>query len=415
MDPRIGFTAYTDVPSAIIVAITVLIVSDGVGAARRGASEVATGWFAWAGLLSLTLILLRTTNLVLVGAIDAGGGLLLVLFAAGSPRLWTRWALLLIVPAAVGELAWEAHLWAARIAPDISPRPLCLWDWSAPVTVARAFVLDRLAGNPLGGGAALGFVVLAIVGGVMVWRRLDGDDDGNLPPPRVALSLTAIVGVCFVGFLAWTYVAVFSREEVAAAASLWRYLSELGPMLVSTGSCVALGLLAERHWNAPAAFAAAGLGVCLLMLLPFAGRDYYRLDCRLPDVAAARAAIAELRPALEPLGAPALNPSRVAVVNPTMGDWMAYAMAFDLRWPASGQFVHFRVKNEPLADTEIWAWDHGFDALLDFTPLDRAALRARARIPAVSLLGRPAAKGDKWLILATTRPRPLPSCSTWGN
>ena len=96
-----------------------------------------------------------------------------------------------------------------------------------------------------------------------------------------------------------------------------------------------------------------------------------------------------------------------------MGDWMAYALAFDMRWPDSGEVVRFRVKDEPLAATEAWAWDQGLEALFDLRPLDRAALRAQSTIPAVSLLARPAAKGDPWPVLTATRPRPLPVCSAW--
>ena len=241
VDPRIAFTAYTDTPSAVIIALAVLVTAYGIGAARRDAADVAAGWFAWAGLLSLTLVLLRTTNLVLVVALDGGGGLLLLSLRAGSPRLWLRWALLLTAPAAMGVPVWQLLLSLARIGPDIAPRPLAAWDWLAPLTVARALFLDRLTGNPLLGGAALGLAAVALVGGAAVWRHLDIAGDDALPPARIVVVLTAIVGACFVGFLAWTYIAVFSAEEVAAAASLWRYLSELGPMdLWLTGCCVIL-------------------------------------------------------------------------------------------------------------------------------------------------------------------------------
>jgi hypothetical protein len=68
------------------------------------------------------------------------------------------------------------------------------------------------------------------------------------------------------------------------------------------------------------------------------------------------------------------------------------------------------VQDEPLSDTEAWAWEQGLDALLDFRPLDRTALREQSSIPSVFLLGRPAAKGDAWPVLAKIEPRPLPRC-----
>ena len=413
MDPRIAFTAYTDTPSGLVVALAVLAASYGIGAARRGDDGTAASWFGWTGLLSLTLILLRQTNLVLIAAIAFGCGLLLLRYKTGSPRLWLRWAALLLAPPVIGAVVWQAHLWQARIGPDISPKPLAEWDWSAPLRVARSFFIDRLAGNPLIGGAALVVGVAALIAGPLLWRRLSGDGEINLPPPRVALVLTAIVGACFVVFLAWSYVAVFGAAEVLAAASLWRYLSELGPMLVLAGCCLVLRLFPRHQWSFPQAAVSAGVGFILLMLLPFVGRGYYRLDCRFPDVVAARAAVAELRAALEPFAPVAGKPARVAVVNPTMGDWLGYAMAFDLRWPVAAEFLRFRVKNEPLAATEAWAWDQGADALLDLTPLDRTALRAQGSVPALSLLGRPAAKGDPWRVVTTTSARPLPPCQTW--
>jgi hypothetical protein len=411
VDPRISFTSYTDTPTAITLAIVGLVACYGIAAARRGDNGIATSWFAWTGLLSLTLILLRTTNLVLIAAIVGGCAALLVSLRAGSVRLWIRWAFLLIVPAAVGDLIWMTYLRIAGIGPDISPRPLSLWNWAAPSTVAKAFFFDRLGGNRFVGEAALGLVVLALIIGLLVWRRADKVADGSLPPPRLIVALTAIVGVCFALFLTWVYIAVFSDEEVASAASLWRYLTELGPLVVVAVCCTVLTPVAKRQWNERLIYAAAILGVVSLTLLPLVGRRYYDLDCRFPDIVAARKAITELRLDLEPFAHSATSMARVAVVNPTVGDWMAYALAFDMRWPASDRLVQFRVKNEPLAETENWAWDHGLDALLDFRSLDRTALHAQSTIPAVSLLGRPAAKGGEWKVLATTKPRPRPICS----
>jgi hypothetical protein len=188
MDPRIGFTAYTDGPSAIVIAMAVLAAAFGLGAARRGAERAASGWFAWAGLLSLTLILLRQTNLVLVAALSGGCGLLLLVLRAGTARLRLRWALLLIAPPAIGGLVWQAHLWAARIGPDISPRPVGSWDWTAPLTVFRAFILDRLAGNPLLGGGAMVIAAIVGVGGLIAWHRLDADEDPDRPPARLVVA-----------------------------------------------------------------------------------------------------------------------------------------------------------------------------------------------------------------------------------
>ena len=150
----------------------------------------------------------------------------------------------------------------------------------------------------------------------------------------------------------------------------------------------------------------------MVLALPVVGRNYYGLACRYPDVIAARLAGAQLTTALQDFRTDGSDTApRVAVVNATMGDWMAYAIAFDLRWPASDKLVHFRRQAETLADTEAWAWDQGLLALIDFRPIDRASLFANRTVPAVSLLGRPAARGDEWKVLAMTDPQPLPACS----
>lgn len=413
IDPRIAFTAYADTPSALVLALAVLCAAYGIGAAHRDADRTAGAWFAWTGLLSLTLVLLRTTNLVLVVA-TIGGSLLLMLGNA-PPKFWVRFGLLLTAPPVAGMAAWSAHLHAARIGPDITPRPMALWDWSAPWGVLRAFFGDRLAAHPLVGTAAALLAVAAMIGGIVVWRRLDAAPDEGLPPARVIAALSAMIGGGFVVFLAWAYMAVFSSQEVANAASLWRYLGELGPMLVLAAVAAVMSVLPRLRWRLPQAVAIAAIGILLLVALPLVGQSFYRLDCRFPDVAAARAAITALRPALEPFAAPAPHPSRIAVVHPAMGDWMAYALAFDMRWPASNQLVRYRAHDEPLSDTEAWAWDQGLEALLDFRALDRAALRERAEVPPVFLLLRPAAKADAWTILAETRPRPLPRCEAWGR
>jgi len=412
-DPRVGLTALTDMPSGVVLAVAGLVASLGIGAARRGRRAVAASWFAWGGLLSLTLVMLRTTNLVLVAAIGLACIVLLSAARIRPSRAMALWAALLIGPCLVGLLVWHAYLSVAGIGPDIAPRDLTAWDWTAPVTVARAFLLDRLLGQPLLGVGALGCVAVTLLGGVILWQRLDDPGTEDRPSPRLLLGLTAIVGLLFILFLAWSYMAVFSAEEVARAASLWRYLTELGPLILLAAGSAALSLLPQgptAPWRRRV-LASAGIGACILtLLLPVVGRRYYGLDCRYPDVVAARDVAGALRTALGSIRSDGAVP-RVVIVHPTMGDWMAFAIAFDLRWPDSDRLVLFRKTEAPLSETERWAWDNGYDAVLDLTPLDRAALTARPIVPAVTLFGRPEARGETWRSLAVTAPQPLSSCA----
>lgn len=416
-DPRIGFTALTDMPTAVVLALLGLVTSLGIGAAVRGERGGATSWFAWAGLLSLTLVMLRTTNLVLVAAIGFACLVLLLAARVRAFRTMAAWAALLIGPSFVGLLVWHVYLAMAGIGPDMAARAVSAWDWTAPVTVARAFLLDRLLGQPLLGAGALVCVVLALGAGALLWRRLDDRGTEDRPSPRLLLGVTAIVVGIFVLFLAWSYIAVFSAEEVARAAALWRYLSELGPLILLAVAAAALGLRRSgpsRGGRRPV-LAIVGVGACVLtLLLPVVGRRYYRLDERYPDVIAARTVASVLRANLAAIRSDGAVP-RVVIVHPTMGDWMAFAIAFDLGWPDSDRLVLFRRTDAPLSETERWAWDRGYDAVLDLSPLDRAALTATPIVPAVTLLGRPDTPDAAWRPLATTVPQPLATAALGGG
>jgi hypothetical protein len=438
VDPRFTFSAYTDTPSGIVAGVAALLACRGVDAARRGASHATDTWFAWAGLLLLTLVLLRTTNLVLAAAIVLACGAIILVLRVGDLRARVRWALLLVVPASIGELVWQAYKYAAGIPAELSPMPLAEWNWSAPVTLARALFLDRLAGNPAAGAAAVGLVALVIAGAIIVWfRPVRGATDDDRSSARIVAAMTAIICICFTCFILWAYIAVIQRKDTAIAISLWRYMSQLGPLVVLAGFCMAIALVPRGPLGKSVNFTTLIVAVICLVLLPVVGRAYYRLDCRFPDVVAAREAVDQMRPALAALRASAPRPAWVAVVNPAAGDWMAWAAAFDLRWVMNsgsqwgskserGAFdlndgpwltpdahMGYRVETEPLRDTEDWAWDQRIDGLLDFRALDRFALTRISNIPSVSLLGRPTAKGDAWPVLATTISTASPRCAIW--
>lgn len=57
-------------------------------------------------------------------------------------------AIALAVPV-TGFLIWRLHLAVQGIGPDMAPRAVADWAWSAPVTVMRALLVDRLANNPV--------------------------------------------------------------------------------------------------------------------------------------------------------------------------------------------------------------------------------------------------------------------------
>ncbi len=278
-DPRITLSAYADLPSGLVLALLVL------AARERQTARLALG--------ALMLVMLRETNIVFV--------LALALSRTRAPAL--------LAGAAAGLLPWRLYVWRAGFAPAMAARPMEAWDWSAPVEVLRVLLTDRLAGNPLLGGAAL---VMLAAGAALAWR-LARDPDWR----RLA-GLAALVAVAWIGFLAWAYAAVFVRVEVANAASTWRYAGQLGPL--------AMLLLAQAapttRWHGAAVAGALAVALLAVQLLP---RCYWRLDCRYPDVMAVRE-IASRHGAL-------IGREPLALLHPAEPGWYAVIVDYTLRRP----------------------------------------------------------------------------------
>lgn len=410
-DPRIALTSYTDAPTGLLLAVAGITSAAGIGAGRAGSSAEADGWFARGGLCCAALVMLRTTNVVLVGALGLACAALTFTGRWENPRRPCRWAALFALPSLVGLGVWHYYLTVARIGPDLMFRPLASWDWGGPITVARSLFIGRLLDNPWRGGLAALLACVAL--GVFVRsRHLVARHGARTIPPGALLGIVAIVSGCFVVFLAVAYMGYFSGAEVAQAASAWRYLTELGPLLLA--GLTALAAVLAYAWSvrrAPLTVRVIGVAAVITTLsLPILARRYYALDCRYPDVIAARLATAQLAPQLDKFAPTANSQRRLAVVHPTMGDWMAHAIAYDLRWPVIDRSIEYRTGSGDARSAEQWAWDTGADALLDLTPLDRDALAAGATVPSVTLVARPASHDERWARLAVTAPRSLPPC-----
>jgi hypothetical protein len=208
------------------------------------------------------------------------------------------------------------------------------------------------------------------------------------------------------------YVGFFSPQEVAQAGSTWRYLSELGPLLLAALVATIAGLAARSPWRVPRAAMStvALLAGVLTLALPLVARGYYALDCRYPDVVATRLIAAELAGPLAEFAPSATRQRRLAVVHPSMGDWMAHAIAYDLGWPSIDRSIRYRMIASDSRSAAQWAWDEGADALLDLSALDRSVLASTGTVPGVALLARPARRDAPWRLVATTAARPLPRC-----
>lgn len=303
-DPRIAITTYSDTPTALLLAGT-------VHALWRAMDDTPErpDWLWRAGFTVLALVQLRETNLGLVAGLAAAAALT-------AFRLYRRpgtgfslagampAALLVLGPGVAALVLWRLHLTGAAIGPDMAPRPFAAWDWSAPGVVLRALLFDRLANNPLMGGAAAALALLFPIGVIAVWLR------GRTGDKAILLLLAGLAGAQ-AALLGFAYIAVFSREEVEAASSAWRYAGQVGPSVLLAMAILAGGRGGPRRLPAVAGSAPAGLAaIALVLAVQTAGRDRWRLECSYAGTVAMRTMTAELLAGLSPA-------TVVAVHHPT--------------------------------------------------------------------------------------------------
>ncbi|HRQ82661.1 MAG TPA: hypothetical protein PKZ97_16230, partial [Azospirillaceae bacterium] len=286
-DPRIAITTYTDTPTGLLLAGAVFALW------RGGTTDQAAArgdWYWWAGLVFAALAQLRETNIALIGGLSALALVPTLVAAAAAPdnkfgavmRAALSDGLRLLGPAAAALILWRLHLAAEGIGPDMAPRPWADWDWSAPLVVLRVLLLDRLGNNLLFGGIALAAALLLPIAAALAWRRCS-------PAVRWLLALVAGLGLGQTALLTFAYTAVFTREEVEAAASAWRYAGQLGPAALLATAVVIGGVrfggIGEarlprglRQSAKTSIFWPIGV-IAVVFAAQAAGRDRWRLEC----------------------------------------------------------------------------------------------------------------------------------------
>lgn len=147
--------------------------------------------------------------------------------------------------------------------------------------------LHQCVGNWVTGVAAIVVGLAVGVAGVTGWRR--GAD-----ATRWLLLIVAMIALAQVALLAFSYIAVFTSQEVEHASSAWRYVSHLGPlMLLTAGQVVAWQRpkLPARVLSARAGLPLA-LAAAIFLQALFAAR--WRIDCTYPHVRPGYDALASL-------------------------------------------------------------------------------------------------------------------------
>jgi hypothetical protein len=342
-DPRLALSAYNDTTTGFVVAIC-------VATSWRALDEPTPRWLTYAAAAAIVLILLRETNLVLVVALAAG------VLACRRPRI----AIIITLPAFVAFALWRVYVMRAGWSQTMTVQPFAEWDWSAPFLLLRGLFGDRLANNPvLGAGGAI-FALAAVI--LCVWLLRAGSSR-----MRALFVLTGAVGAAWVGFVAWAYIAVFP-DEAGNANWAWRYLSQLGPMLIfAIVAALTEFLPARAAVRGRTAMLVAGAASLVAIAVPPVTSTHWRVDCRFADVVLA-SSIGEALHALAPDDAP------MAVVNPHEPNWYAEAIDYALGRPVRSTMGYRELQQVPL---------RGYR--LDMHDLDRSRITRDGVIPKVEV------------------------------
>jgi hypothetical protein len=365
-DPRIALTSYTDTPTGFLLALC-------VAACWRALDDVQPRWRLYAAAAAIVLVLLRETNLVFVVALAAG----LLLLRQYRSAAW------IVASAFVAFGLWRIYIVTAGKTPSMTVRPVATWDWSAPFAMVRVLFGERLANHPLLGIGGAGFALAVFV--LFVWVMRAGDRK-----LRALFVIAGLVAATWCTFLAWAYAAVFVKQ-VLTANSAWRYLSELGPLLIYAAVAAIANALPERWVMARTrATAAVGVAACLVpVLATLATWRHWRIDCRFPDVVAVRG----MTPALATLR---VGSDKIAVIHPDEPGWYAEAIDYELRRPWASS-VPFRSPAQALAP----------DYRLDLSRLDRKQLLETGSVPSFEFTRR---DGEGWRPVLTLAAQKLSGC-----
>ncbi len=269
--PKVVFTAYAEVGSAVAVAASVLLGWLALDRLAEGKRDEAR-WLSWQmGLVLAALIGMKQATLVLLVLVVAGVALL----AARDSRVPKAAALslapLMLGPAAAVYLAWRHYVGIHLPGREFVVKALADWEFDLLPTVLRG--MGHVAANK--GGHFLLILIIAVFAVRGLWRCRTRFD-------RLAVvAATVLVG--YNVFLAWAYIAVFGGYEAEHVASFWRYNMHLGPLETAV-TVLGLAVLWRQRVEprlSPETGRRVGTAVILLGLIaPPALATHVRFDVR---------------------------------------------------------------------------------------------------------------------------------------
>jgi hypothetical protein len=225
LDGEVVLSSYADPATMVMVgALGLLGVELLARLAGRSADDPAE--IAWRfGFVAAALINFKQSNLVLLGLIGAGLGL--IALCDRDIRLRRTLSLLpsLLGPAAVVYLAWRWYVATNLPAGEVQMHPFAAWHFSA-LPSAFASILRYMGETPLF-HAGIWLVTAAGLAALPGLRRKGGE-------ARWLAVITAIVWLGYNVFLLFVYLAIFSEDEAQLAADYWRYTPHVALLALSS-------------------------------------------------------------------------------------------------------------------------------------------------------------------------------------
>ncbi len=303
--PKIFLSNMADAATGSVLAVLLSILAEETGARDGRIGRALAFAFGCVALLNL-----RQANGALFGLLLIGAGLAVWRHRRESKpaQLWP-FGLTLVLP--VGVLILWGHYASAQIpGGEFIIMPFSEWRWGLlPTTLVS---IGRVMLSKVGLFALIAY--LAISAG-LAWR---GASTATRTASAVVI-VAATVSVGMMGFLAFTYLAAnFNDQEAAAAASFWRYMSEVGPVAVfAAAAIVPLGWL---RVVSPAR--AALVLVCFTLVLPLATIPFYRADLT--------SDVPRLRQTIAAVGAAVPGTAPLTLIDVTGNGFPVVAAYYDL-------------------------------------------------------------------------------------
>ncbi len=263
---KIVFSNMADGTTGAVLAVLGLLLFEWVAAIRDSDARRRNRIALVLAFASVTLINLRQANAALLAWLVFG---CLLAGCLRRPRFGiadlASLAIVVLLPLVIWSL-WNRYAIQQIPGGQFAFLPYSDWHFAEFPETLRNIVHVMLTK-----GGLFALILLICIRAVLAFRARDALD----APSRVVLVSAAVVSVCNIAFLTFTYLAAdFSVSEARAAATFWRYAGETGPLAV-VGFVAAMPLAwLRRVPMVPTMVALVGV----TLIAPIAAVGLYRYD-----------------------------------------------------------------------------------------------------------------------------------------